>query len=260
MEAGVKALLQGALSPVQQEVAASEAALRKAEEEHESASLCSYALYAHTAIGFPAVVAGIAINRAEPVGLRQLALLLLQQYVRRHWTALSEQYVEGTIVPSEATKAAVRQSLIPNLADPTHRVRTVSAYVLAKIAYWDWPDHFPQLFPALVDCLKSGDANAVHGAMRCLSEFTSVITDQQIPVILPQLLPELLHIATNPQLFSCRVRCRAISVLRACLTSLYMLSETHKSQVSAMVKQVTSQWLPAFTAILCEHQCHFSVF
>ena len=43
------------------------------------------------------------------------------------------------------------------------------AYAISAIAYWDWPEAWPDLFNILMEALRSGDANAVHGAMRVLT-------------------------------------------------------------------------------------------
>ena len=49
------------------------------------------------------------------------------------------------------------------------KVRSSVAYAVSAIAHWDWPEAWPDLFPILMQALTSGDANAVHGAMRVLA-------------------------------------------------------------------------------------------
>ena len=104
-------------------------------------------------------------------------------------------------------------------------MRSSVAYAVSAIAHWDWPEAWPQLFTLLMDLLVSGDVSAVHGAMRVLTgkdtripnskltsllvlrfyllrvftsslwpflkEFTREVTDTQMPLVAPVILPEM---------------------------------------------------------------------
>ena len=48
-------------------------------------------------------------------------------------------------------------------------MRSSVAYAVSAIAHWDWPEQWPELFQILMEALTSGDAIAVHGAMRVLT-------------------------------------------------------------------------------------------
>lgn len=55
------------------------------------------------------------------------------------------------------------------LKENSRNVRSSVAYAVSAIAQWDWPEQWPELFQILVEALTSGDATAVHGAMRVLT-------------------------------------------------------------------------------------------
>lgn len=74
------------------------------------------------------------------------------------------------------------------------QVRTAVAYAISAIAHWDWPENWPGLFDILVSCLSGESEYAVHGAMRVLTEFTSDLTDTQLPNVGPVILQEMYRI------------------------------------------------------------------
>ena len=47
--------------------------------------------------------------------------------------------------------------------------------------------------------LGSGSPELVHGTMRVLTEFSLEITDTQIPLVAPVILPQLLRVIAEPQ-------------------------------------------------------------
>ena len=73
-----------------------------------------------------------------------------------------------SLISSQA-KAQIRNILPNGLKESMSKVRTSVAYAMSAIAHWDWPDGWPDLFNILMNALTSGDANAVHGAMRVLT-------------------------------------------------------------------------------------------
>lgn len=53
------------------------------------------------------------------------------------------------------------------------------------------------MFDILVSCLSGENEYAVHGAMRVLTEFTSDLTDNQLPNVGPVILQEMYRIFQN---------------------------------------------------------------
>nr|XP_058971954.1 importin-9-like isoform X2 [Pocillopora verrucosa] len=113
-------------------------------------------------------LAELTVDREGALAIRQLASVILKQYVEAHWNSSAEKFR-----PPETTDAA---------------------YAISAIAYWDWPEAWPRLFGNLMQALTSGDGNLVHGAMRVLTEFCREVTDTQMPHVAPVILPEMYKI------------------------------------------------------------------
>lgn len=146
--------------------------------------------------------------------IRQLASILLKQYVEVHWSSQSEKFVAPQttdeviiiiltlpygvkllkLLYHQKAKAAIRHMLPIGLKETISKVRTSVAYAISAIAHWDWPENWPQLFDLMMQCLQSGDPNAVHGAMRVLTEFSREVTDTQMGQVAPVILPEMYKI------------------------------------------------------------------
>ena len=96
-------------------------------------------------------------NRIELVtrpDLRQMAGLLLKQYVDAHWSCEAEKFKEPEATPK--AKAAVRAMLPLGLKESISKVRNSVAYCVSAIASWDWPEQWPELFEILTEALKAG--------------------------------------------------------------------------------------------------------
>ncbi|VTJ91776.1 Hypothetical predicted protein, partial [Marmota monax] len=156
--------------------------------------LKSFLLVSLLELEFGVHLAELTVDPQGALAIRQLASVILKQYVETHWCAQSEKFR-----PPETTERAkiVIRELLPNgLRESISKVRSSVAYAVSAIAHWDWPEAWPQLFNLLMEMLVSGDLNAVHGAMRVLTEFTREVTDTQMPLVAPVILPEMYKIFT----------------------------------------------------------------
>ncbi|MGH0188478.1 UNVERIFIED_CONTAM: hypothetical protein FKN15_029839 [Acipenser sinensis] len=143
--------LTAILSPVQEVRAAAEEQVKVLEVTEE----------------FGVHLAELTVNPQGALAIRQLASVILKQYVETHWCAQSEKFR-----PPETTdraKGAIRELLPSGLRESISKVRSSVAYAISAIAHWDWPEAWPRLFNLLMEMLVSGDVNAVHGAMRVLT-------------------------------------------------------------------------------------------
>lgn len=71
----------------------------------------------------------------------------------------------------------------------------MQASIVSEIASSDWPDEWPDLLDSLVQLLKSGQPDSVHGAMRVMTDFVSAdLSEDQLLPLSSTLLPELLRI------------------------------------------------------------------
>ncbi|KZC12620.1 Importin-9 [Dufourea novaeangliae] len=174
--------------------------------------------------------------------IRQLASVLLKQYVETHWCSVAEKFRPPEI--KHATKEIIKKLLPLGLRESISKVRTAVAYAISAIAHWDWPENWPGLFDILVSCLSGENEYAVHGAMRVLTEFTSDLTDTQLPNVGPVILQEMYRIFQCENQYSIRIRGRAVEIFTT-ITSLVAATEPYQ-------KGFTEQYLQPVIPMFCE--------
>ncbi|KAM4582804.1 importin-9 [Fundulus diaphanus] len=224
--------LTAILSPVQEVRAAAEEQIKVLEVTEE----------------FGVHLAELTVNPQGALAIRQLASVILKQYVETHWCAHSEKFR-----PPETTdqaKAAIRGLLPSGLRESISKVRSSVAYAVSAIAHWDWPEAWPQLFTLLMEMLVSGEVNAVHGAMRVLTEFTREVTDTQMPLVAPVILPEMYKIFTMAEVYSIRTRSRAVEIFTTCANLICAIEELEKGAAKALIFPVVQQFTEAFVQAL----------
>ncbi|CAB1314627.1 unnamed protein product, partial [Coregonus sp. 'balchen'] len=224
--------LTAILSPVQEVRAAAEEQIKVLEVTEE----------------FGVHLAELTVDPQGALAIRQLASVILKQYVETHWCSLSEKFR-----PPETTdraKAAIRELLPGGLREAISKVRSSVAYAVSAIAHWDWPEAWPQLFTLLMDMLVSGDVSAVHGAMRVLTEFTREVTDTQMPLVAPVILPEMYKIFSMIEIYSIRTRSRAVEIFTTCANLICAIEELEKGAAKALIFPVVQQFTEAFIQAL----------
>uniref|UniRef100_A0A673A767 Importin N-terminal domain-containing protein n=1 Tax=Sphaeramia orbicularis TaxID=375764 RepID=A0A673A767_9TELE len=224
--------LTAILSPVQEVRAAAEEQIKVLEVTEE----------------FGVHLAELTVDPQGALAIRQLASVILKQYVETHWCSQSEKFR-----PPETTdqaKAAIRGLLPGGLRESISKVRSSVAYAVSAIAHWDWPEAWPQLFTLLMEMLVSGDVNAVHGAMRVLTEFTREVTDTQMPLVAPVILPEMYKIFTMAEVYSIRTRSRAVEIFTTCANLICAIEELEKGAAKALIFPVVQQFTEAFVQAL----------
>ncbi|CDQ59539.1 unnamed protein product [Oncorhynchus mykiss] len=224
--------LTAILSPVQEVRAAAEEQIKVLEVTEE----------------FGVHLSELTVDPQGALAIRQLASVILKQYVETHWCSLSEKFR-----PPETTdraKAAIRELLPGGLREAISKVRSSVAYAVSAIAHWDWPEAWPQLFTLLMDLLVSGDVSAVHGAMRVLTEFTREVTDTQMPLVAPVILPEMYKIFTMIEIYSIRTRSRAVEIFTTCAYLICAIDELEKGAAKALIFPVVQQFTEAFIQAL----------
>lgn len=220
--------LTAILSPVQEVRAAAEEQIKVLEVTEE----------------FGVHLAELTVEPQGALAIRQLASVILKQYVETHWCSQSEKFR-----PPETTdqaKAAIRELLPGGLREAISKVRSSVAYAVSAIAHWDWPEAWPQLFTLLMEMLVSGDVSAVHGAMRVLTEFTREVTDTQMPLVAPVILPEMYKIFTMAEVYSIRTRARAVEIFTTCANLICAIEELEKGAAKALIFPVVQQFTEAF--------------
>ncbi|XP_014471469.1 PREDICTED: importin-9 [Dinoponera quadriceps] len=147
--------------------------------------------------------------------IRQLASVLLKQYVETHWCSLAEKFRPPEL--NHETKQRIKELLPLGLRESISKVRNTVAYAISGIAHWDWPENWPSLFEILVSCLRTENEYSVHGAMRVLIEFTRDLTDVQLPNVGPVILQEMYRIFQSEN-YPIRTRGRAVEIFATVMT------------------------------------------
>ncbi|XP_050697373.1 importin-9-like isoform X2 [Eriocheir sinensis] len=186
----------------------------------------------------------LTLDRSGPLPIRQLASVLLKQYVEAHWSTESDKF-RVPVCPDHA-KAKIRELLPHGLHEPISKVRSSVAYAISAIAHWDWPDQWCGLFDLLMAALKTGQEAPVHGAMRVLTEFSRDLTDQHIPQVAPVILPEMYRIFCEEEKYGIRTRGRAVEIFSTLANLICMMGEYNRS----LAKTLLYPTLPAFTQAL----------
>uniref|UniRef100_A0A4W3IWF5 Importin 9 n=1 Tax=Callorhinchus milii TaxID=7868 RepID=A0A4W3IWF5_CALMI len=187
-------------------------------------------------------LAELTVDPQGILAIRQLASVILKQYVETHWCNQSEKFRPPET--TERAKAAIRELLPNGLRESISKVRSSVAYAVSAIAHWDWPE-------------ACGDVNAVHGAMPMISvvkmysnEFTREVTDTQMPLVAPVILPEMYKIFTMADVYSIRTRARAVEIFTTCANLICAIEEIEKGAARALIFPVVQQFTEAFVQAL----------
>ncbi|XP_006348597.1 importin-9 isoform X2 [Solanum tuberosum] len=201
--------------------------------------------------GFGSSLCRIAAKRELPLGLRQLAAVILKQFIKKHWQE-GEEGFEHPVVSSDE-KVAIRGLLLPLLDDPHRKICTAIGMAVASIAHYDWPEDWPDLLPSLMKCITDQtNMNAVHGALRCFALVSADLDDNMVPKLVPVLFPCLHTIVSSPQIYEKPLRMKALSIVYACTSMLGAMSGVYKTETSAMMSPMIQSWINQFSSIL-EH-------
>ncbi|KAH3742765.1 ARM repeat superfamily protein [Pelomyxa schiedti] len=215
-----------------------ESLVRGADVESELA-LVSLPGYAHE-------LCAITIDPNEQAHIRQLAGILLKNFVKHHWSSLSKDFRDPQLQDEE--KALIKQMIPRALADPQSKIRTAAAMVISTIAYWDWPKQWPDLIPSLSQCLSFHNPDLVHGSLRCLQFLLSdkLIDDETVPLIISTVVPELLRVFCLPDC-NCTFKLQIVSILH---NFLEWSSFSEHETPTVLFSNTLSLWLDAFTGVL----------
>ncbi|XP_014226258.1 importin-9 isoform X1 [Trichogramma pretiosum] len=179
---------------------------------------------------------------------RQLASVLLKQYVENHWSSLSNTFRPPELKP--LIKAKIKELLILGLKEPLSKVRSAVAHAISKIASWDWPENWPELFDILIAHLNENDEHSVHGAMRVMVEFTRDMSDNQLPNVGPIILQEMYRILSNDKQYAARIRARAVEVFTTVTQLVTVTAYTDKGLIDKYLQPVLPVYCEKFVEFL----------
>ena len=198
----------------------------------------------------------LVLEDSQQLAVRQLAAVMLKQYIDVHWSSESEKFRPPETAVS--AKVAIRNMLPLGLKESISKVRNTVAFSLAGIAHWDWPDSWPQLFDILMEAIRADHEFAVQGAVRVLKELVRDLTDAHIPSVAPVILPDIYRIFCESERFTVRTRARAVEVFTTLTSMICTMGEVNKSLQKSLLNPVLTTFSEALVAAIAVPDSHTS--
>ena len=152
-------------------------------------------------------------------------------------------------------KSQIRRVLLElcTTADIQERkVKSSASFAVSKIASADFPEHWPELLPSLLQIINgpASSAGAVHGALKVLHDLVDTgFNEEQFFNVARDLVTTLFNVTTNESRKPV-LRALAVSVFRSCFDTLEMVLEQHKVAVKEFMDEVLGGWSPFFISTL----------
>ncbi|CAM0914131.1 unnamed protein product [Alopecurus aequalis] len=199
--------------------------------------------------GYGAALTKVTVNKEVPFGLRQLAAVLLKQFIKHHWEEQEENFVPPVVSAPE--KAVIRQLLLTSLDDSNGKIRTAIGMAVAAIGQNDWPEDWPELLPFLLRLIgDQSNGNGVRGALRCLALLSDDLDDECIPKLIPELFPSLYRIISSPHLYENSLRAKAVGIVHSCISMLVSMSGVYKRETVSLMTSMLDPLMEQFSIIL----------
>ncbi|KAJ9163429.1 hypothetical protein P3X46_023097 [Hevea brasiliensis] len=199
--------------------------------------------------GFGGALSKVAANRELSLGLRQLAAVLLKQFIKKHWQEGEDSFEHPAV--SNEEKEVIRRLLLASLDDSYRKICTAISMAIASVAMYDWPEGWPDLLPSLLKLITDQtNMNRVHGALRCLALLSGDLDDTMVPTLVPVLFPCLHTIVSSPQIYDNYLRTKALSIVYSCTSMLGAMSGVYKTETSALMTTMLKPLMDQFSMIL----------
>jgi importin-9 len=186
-------------------------------------------------------LAEIVIAQSYELAVRQLASVMLKQYVEEHWCQDADESGDfSKLIVPEQVKKIIKSMLPEALYDPNSKLRNTVAYTISTIATTDWPNDWAELFEIIVKCLGGND-DSIHGTMQVLIEFTMDL-NSQISTVAPLILSEVYRIFEADKVYSVKTRTSTVEILNSLLKSINMHVES-KQERSALLDPILGSFV-----------------
>jgi hypothetical protein len=83
-------------------------------------------------------------------------------------------------------------------------------------------------------------------------EFCRDVSDIEVPHVAPVILPQLLRVLLQPQVYSVRTQSRAVHIFHTLSSIMYVASETTPTLVTSLLLPALPQFIPSFLSCLLE--------
>lgn len=202
---------------------------------------------------FPGALAAIASHDSVPVNLRQSALSVLRSFIGAAWSNIFDEF-KGQILINDTNKVHVRQALLALATKdiPERKVKNSASYAVSKIASADFPDHWPELLPSLLQTINNPASTdgQLHGTLKVLLDLVDTgFSEEQFFNVARDLVSSLFSIASDDSKRP-MLRALAVATFGACFDTLEMVFEQHKVAIKQFMDEVLRAWSPFFDATL----------
>ena len=197
-----------------------------------------------------------AVISAEsaPLHLRQLACILLKNFVKVHWRADVPRFVPPLLGAED--KLLVKRTVTQLLGVKDTKLRTAVALCIATIVAWEWPEEWPSAITDLISCLRLDDRSWVKGSLIVLETFVSAhknLAPQKFQYVVEALFPELLRIFVSPEHYDAWTRQCAASIFLQCMQVLSLReTEFPEEAITSIFGKNVPSWVLAFSATLIQ--------
>lgn len=201
--------------------------------------------------GFGLSIVSVASHDSVPLNIRQGALLYLKQFVQQSWSPQFDEF-KGQILVNDEDKARLRQTLLEIAlgGGQDRKVKAAASYAVSKIASADFPEEWPDLLPAVLQVVRTGSDDQLHGALKVLRDLVDeCFNDTQFFDVARDLVRGIYDIATD-QAKRPILRALAVDVFRACFDILEMVMQDHKVAVKTFVDEALEVWKPFFLEVI----------
>ncbi|KAG0343942.1 hypothetical protein BG004_004876 [Podila humilis] len=124
-------------------------------------------------------------------------------------------------------------------------------HVISKIANLDWPDNWSHLLDELLQYLKTGTGDQVHGSTKVLAELISKeVSHVQLPFVVPVLFPELLRIMSSEQIYSHATRSKCVVIFKNVFEMMFTIKGEYPNVLKLYLEPAIGHWTEAFISIL----------
>lgn len=115
----------------------------------------------------------IVLTTEEALEERQLATIILKQFIKDHWT---EDDICDNITIKDDAKHKIRYLLPKGLSDVQPKIRTAVAVTLSYIADHDYPEKWPNMTQVIRNKLSANNANEVDGVITFLDSCSRLLS------------------------------------------------------------------------------------
>lgn len=81
---------------------------------------------------------------------------------------------------NEQEKEVIRRGLLTNLAEPVNQIAVQLAVLVAKIARFDYPKEWPELFPTLIQGVESSDSVVQHRSLLTMHHVIKAVSSKRL--------------------------------------------------------------------------------